>query len=114
DTATTEIYPLSLHDALPICSCGLETEASCLCCKNSRRRVAESTSPKIISVHCVTGLLKNPKIAGAFLWSQSKARNHPKKRLSRHTAESIPPNATSNMDRLCIMSSFARSKTPRH
>src|SRR5258708_29972283 len=23
DTATTEIYPLSLHDALPICSCGL-------------------------------------------------------------------------------------------
>src|ERR1019366_4651837 len=22
DTATTEIYPLSLHDALPICSCG--------------------------------------------------------------------------------------------
>src|SRR6202167_5846106 len=22
DTATTEIYPLSLHDALPICGCG--------------------------------------------------------------------------------------------
>src|SRR2546430_9302861 len=24
DTATTEIYPLSLHDALPICSAGLD------------------------------------------------------------------------------------------
>src|SRR5216683_7802972 len=29
DTATTEIYTLSLHDALPICS-------ACACCRRSR------------------------------------------------------------------------------
>src|SRR5258705_11063346 len=28
DTATTEIYTLSLHDALPICGCGL-TRGNC-------------------------------------------------------------------------------------
>src|SRR5687768_18275396 len=28
DTASTEIYPLSLHDALPICGLGLVSEAT--------------------------------------------------------------------------------------
>src|SRR5260370_26787305 len=38
DTATTEIYTLSLHDALPICSCGATSGSS------GRRRAASTTS----------------------------------------------------------------------
>src|ERR1039458_10465414 len=34
DTATTEIYTLSLHDALPIC-------CRCFCCFRSRRSVPD-------------------------------------------------------------------------
>src|SRR5437899_3881603 len=35
DTATTEIYTLSLHDALPISSCSLPASASALTSRNT-------------------------------------------------------------------------------
>src|SRR3712207_8626085 len=36
DTATTEIYTLSLHDALPICSSSPCSRSSACCCSSSR------------------------------------------------------------------------------
>src|SRR3712207_8014177 len=36
DTATTEIYTLSLHDALPICYCCLNDTACCTNCRTGR------------------------------------------------------------------------------
>src|ERR1043165_10290460 len=45
DTATTEIYTLSLHDALPISSCSPSCAAgSCLRCLRRRHRSEEHTS----------------------------------------------------------------------
>src|SRR5437588_11065142 len=48
DTATTEIYTLSLHDALPICACrsGSASSARPSCCGSARasRRSEEHTS----------------------------------------------------------------------
>src|SRR6516165_12519200 len=41
DTATTEIYTLSLHDALPIC-CGLAGRRPEVGCRAGRRRTARS------------------------------------------------------------------------
>src|SRR5256884_6050363 len=38
DTATTEIYTLSLHDALPICSCSIPVCRSAGTARCSRRR----------------------------------------------------------------------------
>src|SRR2546430_17588496 len=39
DTATTEIYTLSLHDALPICSCSASSS-----CRATRRRRCSSSA----------------------------------------------------------------------
>src|SRR3712207_8395672 len=46
DTATTEIYTLSLHDALPIstCSAGSYTEVACPCSSALRRSSSHSSS----------------------------------------------------------------------
>src|SRR5690349_23204946 len=52
DPATTEIYTLSLHDALPICSSDCPQEhAPCSCCTTSkatrtRRSPGSSASPR--------------------------------------------------------------------
>src|SRR5215207_1062888 len=54
DTATTEIYTLSLHDALPICSrCPSCTRAGCGCCgrSSSIRRSADRKSTRLNSSH---------------------------------------------------------------
>src|SRR5687768_18038399 len=40
DTATTEIYTLSLHDALPICRCAWTSA------RNSRQRTARDGGPR--------------------------------------------------------------------
>src|SRR6266496_6717831 len=45
DTATTEIYTLSLHDALPIsCSCTCLSTVTCRSCMHSSRRSEKHTS----------------------------------------------------------------------
>src|SRR6267143_6036133 len=43
DTATTEIYTLSLHDALPICSTGCRPARWCCCGCSPRRSDRKST-----------------------------------------------------------------------
>src|SRR2546422_9604315 len=68
DTATTEIYTLSLHDALPICprpACGCRAEASS--CARARRdrqcgkRSEEHTSELQSRLHLVCRLLLEKK-----------------------------------------------------
>src|SRR5260363_11652 len=54
DTATTEIYTLSLHDALPICSSGLYLVSLwsfcvCVCVCVDRKRTRLNSSQQIIS-----------------------------------------------------------------
>src|SRR2546430_5796821 len=44
DTATTEIYTLSLHDALPICSCANTEAANALGILSQRRGISRKTS----------------------------------------------------------------------
>src|SRR6266536_6458688 len=61
DTATTEIYTLSLHDALPICCMGpirLDAETPCAC---RWRRSEEHTSELQSRVELVCRLLLEKK-----------------------------------------------------
>src|SRR3712207_8412002 len=69
DTATTEIYTLSLHDALPICS-----SAASYSLVNSTS--APSTSSRISSPS-----------AQASCWLGSAAKGYPRWRSEEHTSE---------------------------
>src|SRR5579863_7405540 len=65
DTATTEIYTLSLHDALPICERRAKPPSSCASCTGSAsagdRRSEEHTSELQSPVHLVCRLLLEKK-----------------------------------------------------
>src|SRR5260370_32657305 len=73
DTATTEIYPLSLHDALPICSCSTSrppastrraSRGSARCssrCARIRARSEEHTSELQSHLNLVCRLLLEKK-----------------------------------------------------
>src|SRR5690348_17825999 len=73
DTATTEIYTLSLHDALPICAGGVSPETCLrgassgavdmrfLSCRHERKRSEEHTSELQSPVHLVCRLLLEKK-----------------------------------------------------
>src|SRR3712207_8121449 len=65
DTATTEIYTLSLHDALPICKLSLDTGEPAPCCSHA---TLGKLTPK-----CPYTYLTNPE--------QSKVRSE------EHTSE---------------------------
>src|SRR5690348_17419517 len=64
DTATTEIYTLSLHDALPICT-RVSLDSWCLCGGSAQRdapiRSEEHTSELQSPVHLVCRLLLEKK-----------------------------------------------------
>src|ERR1041385_4630323 len=65
DTATTEIYTLSLPDALPICRC-TSSPATCArglscCCALTSRRSEEHTSELQSRLHLVCRLLLEKK-----------------------------------------------------
>src|SRR3954466_16434197 len=89
DTATTEIYPLSLHDALPICRCGgggvgrpggrLGTAHGRLYPDRNSTRL--NSSHTIIS-HAVFSLKKKNHLLGCH----PRRRIHlPPSRIPRHT-----------------------------
>src|SRR5205809_5069476 len=65
DTATTEIYTLSLHDALPICSasagCGWRTASVPAVVGSPARRSEEHTSELQSRLHLVCRLLLEKK-----------------------------------------------------
>src|SRR4030043_2399969 len=69
DTATTEIYTLSLHDALPICTRSRTLSAlssplatfSAICAFTPRRRSEEHTSELQSRLHLVCRLLLEKK-----------------------------------------------------
>src|SRR5258708_38315204 len=51
DTATTEIYTLSLHDALPIsCNCLRQVSLNCIPFSNSSSALSSGSSPLSISL----------------------------------------------------------------
>src|SRR3990170_6818575 len=76
DTATTEIYTLSLHDALPICrrrssrSCCARCSASAACLWQIGRHTSELQSPD----HLVCRLLLEKK---KKTWIGATTRPHP-------------------------------------
>src|ERR1039458_10746644 len=51
DTATTEIYTLSLHDALPICGRDGEVRGGGSCCRHNRQVGADRKSTRLNSSH---------------------------------------------------------------
>src|SRR6266571_8778417 len=61
DTATTEIYTLSLHDALPISCAWCSTRARCYPIRCRRRRSEEHTSELQSHVNLVCRLLLEKK-----------------------------------------------------
>src|SRR5580698_11567256 len=65
DTATTEIYTLSLHDALPIWPARVSTPPTCHCCctrtPGTRARSEEHTSELQSHVNLVCRLLLEKK-----------------------------------------------------
>src|SRR6266487_6732616 len=77
DTATTEIYTLSLHDALPISSCrrSRSTEGAALSMPCGRMRSEEHTSELQSPVHLVCRLLlekKNQTLYSLLLYKKKK------------------------------------------
>src|SRR6266581_8956803 len=82
-TATTEIYSLSLHDALPISSLSrARTPSSCRCesrpaCTCATARSEENTSELESPVHIVCRLLREKKkdgISEPWRWRSEVAR----------------------------------------
>src|SRR4030043_1240933 len=51
DTATTEIYTLSLHDALPICSASGHIFTAMVSCSFNNRRYSDRKSTRLNSSH---------------------------------------------------------------
>src|SRR6266536_6327093 len=76
DTATTEIYTLSLHDALPICRCATarwrpawcgSRTSTILACPTSCRRSEEHTSELQSRVDLVCRLLLEKKKKNGYV-----------------------------------------------
>src|SRR4029077_21297469 len=64
DTATTEIYTLSLHDALPICTptrTSRDSPRPCGACRSTTRRSEEHTSELQSHLNLVCRLLLEKK-----------------------------------------------------
>src|SRR5256885_8152181 len=59
DTATTEIYPLSLHDALPICGRGC-TRCATMSARPPARRAARRSTP----APCSSAIWPPPRASG--------------------------------------------------
>src|SRR2546430_8579539 len=82
DTATTEIYTLSLHDALPICSAGLPgpsraqeaAQVQALPLLEPLQRSEEHTSELQSQSNLVCRLLLEKKNTAAFSAPPSKSR----------------------------------------
>src|SRR6476660_10606339 len=86
DTATTEIYTLSLHDALPISPAyaPLPCSAGCIACviaARSEEHTSELQSPD----HLVCRLLleKKKKIINSILIKQKKKKKKKKKKQNK-------------------------------
>src|SRR3712207_7778491 len=81
DTATTEIYTLSLHDALPICFL-VPSKYSSSACMESRSEA--TTLPKV-------EVLRNVNLVGClpscFTYSKGPSYRKPAPRSEEHTSE---------------------------
>src|SRR6266567_5992217 len=82
DTATTEIYTLSLHDALPICWRRIAMPPQALPCDWSCRRSEEHTSELQSQSNLVCRLLLEKKKKTTTL-KQHTSRNNKSPRQSR-------------------------------
>src|SRR6267154_6673403 len=86
DTATTEIYTLSLHDALPISPSRGARGATCPCPARDRRtaRSEEHTSELQSPVHLVCRLLLEKKKKSKYGddLKKKKIKNYMKKKYS--------------------------------
>src|SRR5712675_3793141 len=83
DTATTEIYTLSLHDALPICDRFPETQAAAYSAHWTtmaylRLRSEEHTSELQSRLHLVCRLLLEKKKKNTLTTAHSTQQNHTK------------------------------------
>src|SRR5256885_4807819 len=81
DTATTEIYTLSLHDALPI-SCGVQTTwslagASSHCARGRMRFITDRKSTRLNSSHLVISY-------AVFCLKKKKKKNNRNQGHPRH------------------------------
>src|SRR5581483_12526803 len=88
DTATTEIYTLSLHDALPISACGVSAAASDRCLGAgagvaARARSEEHTSELQSRQYLVCGLLLEKKKKE----KKKEARKHKTKKSQERSKE---------------------------
>src|SRR2546430_7332303 len=96
DTATTEIYTLSLHDALPICgiSCSRVTGATSRSLPRCRR-APRPRKPGIRSEEHTSELQSQSNLVCRLLLEKKKTstRHHPHTRLPRHEARlpGLPP-----------------------
>src|SRR5579864_9744335 len=86
DTATTEIYTLSLHDALPI-STHRRTRPCCLglqrCCGRDRKSTRLNSSHMSIS-YAVFCLKKKTKTNTSYLFQKKKKNQHKKRNVPLH------------------------------
>src|SRR6476660_10205620 len=85
DTATTEIYTLSLHDALPICGPAARTSVrsrprrGCGHCAADRKSTRLNSSHQIIS-YAVFCLKQKKKKTRIFVLKKKKKKKYIKKR----------------------------------
>src|SRR2546430_5784851 len=76
DTATTEIYTLSLHDALPIC-------AAARALPSSRNRSSHARGPSPGGSGCREATLRETPVAA----ESGRQRTAPRARSEEHTSE---------------------------
>src|SRR5258708_14376193 len=87
DTATTEIYTLSLHDALPICEITLTIAQGHLKWTPNTTKTAHAHGQSIIRSEEHTSELQSPDhlVCRLLLEKKKKKPKHPKQRsVSRH------------------------------
>src|SRR3712207_9554327 len=78
DTATTEIYTLSLHDALPICSTSSATRArGCAPARRRRRTSATASSPSRRSEEHTSELQSRQYLVCRLLLEKKKKNENP-------------------------------------
>src|SRR6476469_11233213 len=87
DTATTEIYTLSLHDALPISGCSRAwpspARSARPCCPRSEEHTSELQSPMYLVCRLLLEKKKKKKIA--HIKKKKKTQEKKKKRQQNRT-----------------------------
>src|SRR5260221_8974888 len=96
DTATTEIYTLSLHDALPICTVSAGSRATCSAGAIPRR----TACPR--SEEHTSELQSHSDLVCRLLLEKKKKRAPPQFPCAQRSQPALPPQRAPRTPRICL------------